>query len=328
MDGLACAEDVEHRDKVVASQSLLARELDDLAQLAHDNPALGLAHDPCGATPTHLQETLVAQRAQRAQHRVRVHAQLGGDVAGLGEPLAGMGFALGDRPANLRGDLEVQEGRVAPVEGLKAERLLRPGLVDRAHDANYSSVMTITHEIDATPAVVPGAGHQPQLLLPEAKRRGRRRRAAWSISLVALALVVGSLVSLGRSGGATSPRGVRDSAALSASSTGVLTCAGTSQVRPVTLVIACADANAMLTATHWTTWNARGASGVTRFGLNLCQPYCAASPMSYFAHSEVRLYAPVSTSHGRLFSGLVVRYRLRGATHVYRMSWRGSTALG
>jgi len=106
----------------------------------------------------------------------------------------------------------------------------------------------------------------------------------------------------------------------------MLTCAGKTVVKPVGFVISCADANSELTATHWTSWNARGAVGTTRFGLNLCIPYCAASRMSYFPRSTVRLSAPVPTKHGRLFSKLVVAYRLHGKTRKFDFSWVGIPA--
>ena len=103
----------------------------------------------------------------------------------------------------------------------------------------------------------------------------------------------------------------------------ILACSGAMLVRPSNFVISCADANAALTKTHWTTWNSRGATGTTRFALNLCNPYCAASPISYFPKSTVRLSAPVMTKHGRLFSKLVVRYIYRGKAKTFGFSWAG-----
>ena len=103
----------------------------------------------------------------------------------------------------------------------------------------------------------------------------------------------------------------------------ILTCDGATLAKPSNFVISCADANAALTNTHWTTWNSRGATGITRFALNLCNPYCAASPISYFLKSTVRLSAPVMTKHGRLFSKLVVRYIYRGKAKAFSFSWAG-----
>ena len=103
----------------------------------------------------------------------------------------------------------------------------------------------------------------------------------------------------------------------------ILACTGTTVSRPRNFVISCADANAALTETHWSTWSANRATGTTRFALNLCTPYCAASPMSYFPHSSVTLSAPVTTRHGRLYSKLVVRYIHRGRTTSFSFSWAG-----
>ncbi len=103
----------------------------------------------------------------------------------------------------------------------------------------------------------------------------------------------------------------------------ILACTGTTVSRPRNFVISCADANAALTETHWSTWSANRATGTPRFALNLCTPYCAASPMSYFPKSTVRLSAPVTTRHGRLFSKLVVRYIYRGKVTSFNFSWAG-----
>ena len=103
----------------------------------------------------------------------------------------------------------------------------------------------------------------------------------------------------------------------------ILTCTGTTVSRPSNFVITCADANAALTKTHWSTWNADSAKGTTRFALNLCKPYCAASKMSFFPNSTVRLSDPVMAKHGRLFSKLVVRYIYRGKADSFSFSWVG-----
>ena len=103
----------------------------------------------------------------------------------------------------------------------------------------------------------------------------------------------------------------------------ILACNGKTVFEPRAFVISCADGNSELTATHWTTWTAKGATGTTRFGLNLCDPYCAASKISFFPGSTVRLSAPRSTKHGRLFSDLVVTYVLHGKHKTVNFSWTG-----
>jgi hypothetical protein len=52
----------------------------------------------------------------------------------------------------------------------------------------------------------------------------------------------------------------------------ILTCTGKAVNEPATFVISCADGNAELTATKWSTWSATSATGVTLFGLNLDPP--------------------------------------------------------
>ncbi len=112
---------------------------------------------------------------------------------------------------------------------------------------------------------------------------------------------------------------------LSTSRPGLLNCRDQVVVKPSTLVLACADYNAEITKTHWATWGATSGSGTTDFGLNLCVPYCAASKMSYFPGSKVQVSAPVATKHhGRLFSKLVVTFKLKGKTQHYSMSWSGT----
>lgn len=106
----------------------------------------------------------------------------------------------------------------------------------------------------------------------------------------------------------------------------MLTCSGKPVLKPSSFVISCADANSELTDTHWTKWTATGAVGITRFGLNLCNPSCAASRISFFPKSVVQLSAPVATKHGRLFSKLVVTYKLHGKTQHFPFSWAGIPA--
>jgi hypothetical protein len=100
---------------------------------------------------------------------------------------------------------------------------------------------------------------------------------------------------------------------LHASTPRLLDCAGKPVVRPASFVIACADANTELTRTRWTTWTASTATGTTRFGINFCKPYCAASKLSYFPRARVRLVAP---KHG-LFTRIVVTYVLHGKTKTF-----------
>ncbi|MGH9303202.1 MAG: hypothetical protein ACRDZ5_02195 [Acidimicrobiales bacterium] len=103
--------------------------------------------------------------------------------------------------------------------------------------------------------------------------------------------------------------------------TKLFTCTAGTVTEPRTFVITCADANAQLTSAHWDSWNRSRALGITRFGLNLCKPNCAASRMSYFPGSRVVLSGIELTSRGWLFSSLVVHYQLHHQKEVFRFSW-------
>ena len=163
-----------------------------------------------------------------------------------------------------------------------------------------------------------------EMLFREARRRERRRRIRRSFAVAAVVLI--TLAAMGFSMSTVGSSATRSNATppvVTSHDAGVLTCSGSSVVQPRTIVISCADANAALSATHWTTWNATSAVGTTDFVLNLCKPYCAASKRTNFYNSSVRLSAPVTTKHGRLFSKLVVRYRYQGKTDSFSLSWVG-----
>jgi len=124
-----------------------------------------------------------------------------------------------------------------------------------------------------------------------------------SIAAAALAATTAS-IALAAGGGATTAR--------------LLSCAGTPLLRPHgTVVLSCADAGSELRSTVWQHWGADSASGTTDFGLNLCTPTCAASRMSFFPGSTVRLSAPVTTGKGRLFSRATITYRLHGVRRTF-----------
>ena len=98
----------------------------------------------------------------------------------------------------------------------------------------------------------------------------------------------------------------------------ILDCGGKALVRPTgTLVLSCADANSELRKTRWTSWGRASAVGTTDLGLNLCDPNCAASKMSFFPHSRVRLSGVKRTKLGLLFTRVTVSYLLHGKTRVF-----------
>jgi hypothetical protein len=186
-------------------------------------------------------------------------------------------------------------------------------------------MLTMTKLDFPAPSLEAAPDHDIEVLFREAKRRARRRRLTWlSVALLVLAgtgvgfaMHASAIGSAPKSSGGTSPRVAKSS------SVKILTCRGTDALKPSTFVISCADGNSELTQTHWSTWNAAEAIGTTRFALNLCKPYCAASGFTYFPHSTVRLSAPEATPHGTLFSSLVVRYQLDGVWKTFAISWKG-----
>jgi hypothetical protein len=108
---------------------------------------------------------------------------------------------------------------------------------------------------------------------------------------------------------------------------GLYSCTGKVVVRPGSFVITCADANTLLTATKWTRWGSTGAVGTTRFAMNLCNPSCVDSRITYFPKSVVRLSGAVRTvAHGWLFSKLAVTYRFHGKLKTFDFSWTGDPA--
>lgn len=94
----------------------------------------------------------------------------------------------------------------------------------------------------------------------------------------------------------------------------ILSCTGKTLVEPTgNFVLACADANAAIKATKWSSWTASRATGTTTLELNLCEPDCAASKLRAFPHSRVTLEKAKQTSKGLLFTHIAITYKLNGA---------------
>jgi hypothetical protein len=162
-----------------------------------------------------------------------------------------------------------------------------------------------------------------ELLFKEAKQRGRRRRLRWISVLFAMTLTAGVVAGVTYGAGGSTARGHASVPPLALASAKVLTCQGTDVTRPRTFIVTCADAYTQLTKTTWSSWTSAGAVGTTTFAMNLCNPYCAASKMTYYPDSVVHFARPVATKHGSLFSLLTVRYSSAGKAHLFRFSFRG-----
>jgi hypothetical protein len=81
---------------------------------------------------------------------------------------------------------------------------------------------------------------------------------------------------------------------------------GTSQVRPKSLILTCADANDLAKDLVWSRWGASGADATGVDTWNACVPYCAASKTWYTTTATFTLSKPVHTSRGWLFERLTV----------------------
>jgi hypothetical protein len=122
--------------------------------------------------------------------------------------------------------------------------------------------------------------------------------------LAVLTAVVAAVATASASAGSPLPR--------------LMSCSGEPLLRPTGLVIlSCADANSEIRATRWTSWGRKSASGTTDFGLNLCSPTCAASTITFFPHSVVRLTAVTKTKLGPRYGRAVITYLLHGKTRTF-----------
>ena len=67
------------------------------------------------ATALEVEQAFVSKEPERAQHCVGVDAELGGEVFGRREAVAGRGLTLSDGAADLRCDLGVQLGGLVAI---------------------------------------------------------------------------------------------------------------------------------------------------------------------------------------------------------------------
>jgi len=81
-----------------------------------DRAALPRAGDRDTATASKLEQALVAQSPQCAQHRISVDAENGGEVTRRREPLARLRLPFGDRAAELGGHLFVEAQWLVAVD--------------------------------------------------------------------------------------------------------------------------------------------------------------------------------------------------------------------
>jgi hypothetical protein len=122
--------------------------------------------------------------------------------------------------------------------------------------------------------------------------------------------------------GAAGPRAATDAGGKTPA---VLTCSGKVVVKPVSYVLACADANTYFDAIRWTTWGGTSAAGSATFVQNNCAPTCAAGKFVKYP-ARLTFLAPKATKLGLLFSVVRYRYTVSASTGLPLTTLSSSTA--
>jgi hypothetical protein len=89
-------------------------------------------------------------------------------------------------------------------------------------------------------------------------------------------------------------------------------CAHKPSVRPLEIVLACADGNLYAAGLHWTRWTSSSAAATGTGHQNDCNPYCAAGHFHTYPIS-IRLSDPVTCGGGQ--------------REFARISWRWTTPI-
>ena len=161
--------------------AVLAGVPDQFSSTGEDRAPAGRPGDRDATAAPELQQALVPQQPQRAQHRVGVDLQHGGQVSCGREPLTGPDLSVRDRAADLGADLVVERQWVAPVQ------------FDIQNDASQTSTMSFI-----APPEAERSQPDAQVLIAEARARARRRRLKTAAVLAALAIVAAAGVLIGR----------------------------------------------------------------------------------------------------------------------------------
>ncbi len=114
--GALLADALDDVDQLVSPVSVLARESDELASADNDGAAVRSVADGDAAAAAELEQSLVAQRPQRAKDRVDVDPEHESEVPSGRQPLTRLGFTIGNRPAKLRGDLLMELNLVVAID--------------------------------------------------------------------------------------------------------------------------------------------------------------------------------------------------------------------
>ncbi|MDX6721009.1 MAG: hypothetical protein QOJ63_3263 [Solirubrobacteraceae bacterium] len=113
--------------ELVKAVTVVTGQIDELAS-AHDDVGAGrTVSDGDATSAAELQQALISQQTQGAQHRVAVDLKHRCEIPGRWQAFPRSGVAFGDRASDLRGDLLVQ-----------AQYRVRT-TIDRAHGARNTS---------------------------------------------------------------------------------------------------------------------------------------------------------------------------------------------
>jgi hypothetical protein len=105
---LCSADALDDRNQLLAWVALLTREADEFAGVCDDGAALWGSAYTHAEPATELQETFVAQSAQRTQDSVGVYRHDRCEIASRWQALSGLSLAVGDRTTDLCGYLVMQ----------------------------------------------------------------------------------------------------------------------------------------------------------------------------------------------------------------------------
>jgi hypothetical protein len=159
--------------------------LDQVVCARDHRAAFGRARDGDAAAAAEVEEPFVAQDPECPEHRVAVHAEDGGQVAGRWQAVAGRRLAVRYRPSDLRRDLLVQLRGVVAVQ------------VDSQHGASHTSFILINTDTDTDTNTNTNTDTRTptdplEALFEEARARARRRRRRRVVAAVVL-LAVGAV---------------------------------------------------------------------------------------------------------------------------------------
>jgi hypothetical protein len=102
------AEALDDPDEILSSVSVLTSEPYEFAGALDNGSALRAAGDVDSSPTTKLEQSLIAKDAKRAQDRVLVDPSHGSEIARRWQALTCCGLPVGDRSADLSGDLPVK----------------------------------------------------------------------------------------------------------------------------------------------------------------------------------------------------------------------------